>query len=413
MSSAASHVVAEVGEHRAEPLHGRADLRVEPRAERPRYGGRSDDRDPQPPGPARARGGRRRTARPARAGGGGRRRGCRPPRRAAAPRRRPSAPAARCTVRPLNASGSGQVEIRPRCGLIPTRCVHAAGIRTEPSPSEPSAPGHEPGGDGGRGAAGGAAGRVLEAPRVARDAERGALGDRPLPELGRASSCRRSPHRPRAAAGRPRQSADAGSNSPAQPNAVVSPARSTSSLIATGTPSSGTLLAGGAPPVGLRRPRPSAASARTQRNALSVGCAASIRPQRQLHQLTRGRPRRARAARPGRRGRRSAELRRSQRAEHLGGGALAGAHGAVHVAVPVRRGLGSGPVDPPHRPFGSELPYATSVPGPRIPTGQPRVHCSPTSWSRGTPSAWRPALRRSSRTGRARRRGAAAGDIAL
>ncbi len=43
------------------------------------------------------------------------------------------------TVMPLNASGSGQVEIRPRCGLMPTRCVHAAGIRTLPAPSEPMA----------------------------------------------------------------------------------------------------------------------------------------------------------------------------------------------------------------------------------------------------------------------------------
>jgi hypothetical protein len=43
------------------------------------------------------------------------------------------------TVMPLNASGSGQVEIRPRCGLMPTRCVHAAGIRTLPAPSEPIA----------------------------------------------------------------------------------------------------------------------------------------------------------------------------------------------------------------------------------------------------------------------------------
>ena len=43
------------------------------------------------------------------------------------------------TVMPLNASGSGQVEIRPRCGLMPTRCVHAAGMRTLPAPSEPIA----------------------------------------------------------------------------------------------------------------------------------------------------------------------------------------------------------------------------------------------------------------------------------
>src|SRR5690242_15488529 len=40
---------------------------------------------------------------------------------------------------PLNASGSGQVEILPRCGLMPTRCVHAAGMRTLPAPSDPIA----------------------------------------------------------------------------------------------------------------------------------------------------------------------------------------------------------------------------------------------------------------------------------
>ena len=43
------------------------------------------------------------------------------------------------TVMPLNASGSGQVEILPRCGLIPTRWVHAAGMRTLPAPSDPIA----------------------------------------------------------------------------------------------------------------------------------------------------------------------------------------------------------------------------------------------------------------------------------
>src|SRR6185436_3740667 len=45
--------------------------------------------------------------------------------------------------------------------------------------------GHEAGGDGGRRAAGGAAGRVVERPRVARGAERRALGERPLAHLGR------------------------------------------------------------------------------------------------------------------------------------------------------------------------------------------------------------------------------------
>src|SRR5260370_1753995 len=34
--------------------------------------------------------------------------------------------------------------MRPRWGLIPTRWVQAAGMRTEPSPSEPSAAGTSP-----------------------------------------------------------------------------------------------------------------------------------------------------------------------------------------------------------------------------------------------------------------------------
>src|SRR5262245_32552432 len=40
---------------------------------------------------------------------------------------------------PLNVSACGQVEMRPRCGLIPTRLFHAAGIRTLPAPSDPIA----------------------------------------------------------------------------------------------------------------------------------------------------------------------------------------------------------------------------------------------------------------------------------
>src|SRR4029078_5304761 len=40
---------------------------------------------------------------------------------------------------PWTAAANGQVEIRPRCGLMPTRCVHAAGMRTLPAPSEPMA----------------------------------------------------------------------------------------------------------------------------------------------------------------------------------------------------------------------------------------------------------------------------------
>src|SRR5699024_712792 len=47
-------------------------------------------------------------------------------------------------VRPWNSSESGAVDTRWRWGLIPTRWVHAAGMRTEPAPSEPRAAGTRP-----------------------------------------------------------------------------------------------------------------------------------------------------------------------------------------------------------------------------------------------------------------------------
>ena len=71
-------------------------------------------------------------------------------------------------------------------------------------------------------------------------------------------------------------SADFGSNSPGQPNAVGSPARSMSSLTAIGTPSSGSR----SPAATLRSAASAsarAASGRTMRNALSVSREASIR----------------------------------------------------------------------------------------------------------------------------------------
>ena len=61
-------------------------------------------------------------------------------------------------------------------------------------------------------------------------------------------------------------------------------------------------------------------------------------------------------------------------AESTSGRALAGSARAVHVAVPVGRGLGPGPVDPAHR-----LPDAArtrTCPTAGIPTGQPRVQSS-------------------------------------
>ena len=86
-------------------------------------------------------------------------------------------------VIPWKASGSGQVEIRPRWGLMPTRWDQAAGIRTEPAPSVPSAAGTSP-------AATAAAeppeeppGVWREVPGVAGVAEGRALGERPLAQF--------------------------------------------------------------------------------------------------------------------------------------------------------------------------------------------------------------------------------------
>jgi hypothetical protein len=44
------------------------------------------------------------------------------------------------TVIPLNGSVCGYPETLPRCGLMPTRPVQAAGIRMDPAPSDPTAP---------------------------------------------------------------------------------------------------------------------------------------------------------------------------------------------------------------------------------------------------------------------------------
>ena len=84
---------------------------------------------------------------------------------------------------PLNASGNGQVEIRPRCGLMPTRCVHAAGMRTLPAPSEPIAAVTRPGGHRGGATAGRSARSVPTRPGVAGVSEPGPAGERPLAQL--------------------------------------------------------------------------------------------------------------------------------------------------------------------------------------------------------------------------------------
>ncbi|PNE30643.1 hypothetical protein AF335_27965 [Streptomyces eurocidicus] len=177
---------------------------------------------------------------------------------------------------PWNASGSGHVETRPRCGLMPTRCVQAAGMRSEPAPSEPSAAGTTP-------AATAAAAPPEEPPGVCA----GFHGLRVTPKAG-PSVKGNWPNSGvlvlptiTAPAARSRRTASLsavfGGKSPALPKAVGQPAMSMSSLTATGTPSSGSRS-----PAASRRSAASAssaaASARTHRKALSRGWVASIRP---------------------------------------------------------------------------------------------------------------------------------------
>ena len=59
----------------------------------------------------------------------------------------------------------------------------------------------------------------------------------------------------------------------------------------------------------------------------------------------------------------SADRIRSEQGQHVVGGGLAGADRALHVAVPHRRALGAGPVDPPDRRRAAPWPYAVHTPG--------------------------------------------------
>ena len=88
-----------------------------------------------------------------------------------------------CTVMPKKLSASGQVEIRPRCGLIPTRLVHDAGIRTEPAPSEPDRRRHQACRHRCGATARRAARRAVATPRVAGVSERPPVGERPLTQF--------------------------------------------------------------------------------------------------------------------------------------------------------------------------------------------------------------------------------------
>ena len=128
--------------------------------------------------------------------------------------------------------------------------------------------------------------RAAEVPRVAGHAEGDRVTGRPLPELRRRRLAHDHRTRQRGAAGRPRRRRAWAGARPPDPNGVVSPATSVSSLTATGTPSSGACS-----PRARRRSAASASararSASTTRNAPSTGWAASIASERGVGQLPR------------------------------------------------------------------------------------------------------------------------------
>jgi hypothetical protein len=176
-----------------------------------------------------------------------------------------------------DAEGDAEAERDPQPARRPLRGI-AVGMRTEPAPSELIAPATNP-------AATAAAAPPLEPPGVCASCQ----GLRVRPKAGVSVKC----HCPTSGAwvlptmiaparfSRRTSSASARhvASSPPQPKGVVWPARSTSSLIATGTPSSGA----SAPPSPARRrasarsAAASAASAQITRKAFSVGWLASIR----------------------------------------------------------------------------------------------------------------------------------------
>jgi hypothetical protein len=154
-----------------------------------------------------------------------------------------AASSARCTsgpntVMPWNGSTSGAVGTRPRCGLSPNSPVHADGMRIEPAPSDPSAAEASP-------PATAVAEPPLEPPLVRCRSH----GLRVTPNVGDSvngviiSSGTLVLPRMTAPASRRRRttswSALLGTCSTSHPNAVTSPATSTSSLTAIGTPSNG------------------------------------------------------------------------------------------------------------------------------------------------------------------------------
>ena len=143
------------------------------------------------------------------------------------------------TLSPCHASSCGATGTRPRVGFSPNSPVHADGLRIDPAPSDPSATPARP-----AAIAGGAAARWTRpasasgptgcAPSRTSWCRSPAASSAPAP-----ASCRRSPRPRPAAAGPPPRRARPAPACAAVPHAVASPATSTSSLIATGTPSSG------------------------------------------------------------------------------------------------------------------------------------------------------------------------------
>ena len=179
------------------------------------------------------------------------------------------------TERPFQCSRSGASETRPRWGFSPKSPQQAAGMRIEPAPSEAEAIGTSP-------AATAAALPPLEPPGV-RCGSQGLrvtpqVADSVKPQIASSGSSvlpttiapglAQPPHHLRV--GR------AGSGKPSVPWVVCSPARSTESLSAIGTPSSGR----SSPPFSRASAcsaSSSARSARTTRNEFSCGSSRSIR----------------------------------------------------------------------------------------------------------------------------------------
>ena len=142
------------------------------------------------------------------------------------------------TLSPCQWSGSGASDTRPREGLSPKSPQQAAGMRIDPPPSEPSATGASP-------AATAAAEPPLEPPQV-RSARHGL---RVIPQLADSVKGQIASSGmwvlPRSTAPAPRsrlttsESALAGARGERVPKQDTSPATSTLSFTATGTPSSG------------------------------------------------------------------------------------------------------------------------------------------------------------------------------